>query len=45
LVEYSDAFKKELDSRYEAYKNGTAKHVTPKESKKRIQKILRAGRK
>jgi putative addiction module component (TIGR02574 family) len=44
-VEYTDEFKKELDRRYAAYKNGTSKAVTATESKKRIQKLLKSARK
>jgi hypothetical protein len=44
-VEYSDDFKKELDSRFSTYKNGKAKMLTAAESKKRIQKLLKQGRK
>ncbi len=44
-VDYSDEFKVELDSRNESYKNGSAKMITAQESKKRIQKILKANRK
>ena len=44
-IEYSDKFKKELDKRYDDYKNGKAKMLTAGESKKRIQKILKPGSK
>ena len=44
-VGYTGEFKAELDKRYAGYKNGTAKIVTTTESKKRIAKILKAGRK
>lgn len=44
-VEYSEEFKKELDSRFASYKNGKAKMLTAAESKKRIQKLLKSGRK
>ncbi|MES1181338.1 MAG: addiction module protein [Flavobacterium sp.] len=44
-VEYSDEFKKELDKRYADYKNGKVKMMTAAESKRRIQKILKSGRK
>ncbi len=44
-VDYSDEFKAELDSRNEGYKNGSAKMITAQESKKRIQKIIKANRK
>lgn len=42
-VEYTDDFKKELDRRYAGYKNGKSKPVTAAESKRRINKILKAG--
>jgi len=41
--EYSDELKSELDNRYSEYKNGTAEMITAAESKKRIEKILKAG--
>jgi hypothetical protein len=41
VIEQNDEMKKELDNRYAAYQNGTAKLVTPAESKKRIQKVLK----
>lgn len=44
-VEYSDGFKKELDTRYADYKSGKAKIFTAAESKRRIQKLLKSGRK
>ena len=44
-VEYSDEFKKELDTRYADYKSGKAKMITAAESKRRIQKLLKPGRK
>ncbi len=43
-LEYTPAFKKELDARHASYKNGSATMVTSAESKKRIQKLLKAGR-
>lgn len=43
-VEYTDEFKVELDKRYADYKSGKAKMVTAGESRKRIQKILKAVR-
>jgi putative addiction module component (TIGR02574 family) len=43
-VEYSEEFKKELDNRYTDYKTGKTKTITAEESKKRIQKILKSGR-
>jgi hypothetical protein len=39
MVEYSDEFKKELDSRYEEYKNG-GKLVSEAEAKRRIKAII-----
>ena len=42
-VEYTDAFKAELDRRYAAYKDGSEKAVTATESKKRIKKLLKAA--
>lgn len=38
--EYSDELKEELDKRYEDIVSGSAKLVTPEESKKRIDNIL-----
>lgn len=43
--EYTEDLKKELDSRVKSYLNGEAKLVSSSESKKRIQKILRSGKK
>ena len=43
--EYPEGLKNELDKRYKEYKNGTAEMVTASESKKRIEKILKARRK
>ncbi len=43
--EYPEGLKNELDKRYKEYKNGTAEMITSSESKKRIEKILKAGRK
>jgi putative addiction module component (TIGR02574 family) len=42
--EYTPAFKAELDKRYADYKSGKSKTVTPAESKKRIQKIMKPGK-
>jgi putative addiction module component (TIGR02574 family) len=42
-LENNDEMKKELDRRYADYKNGKAKTITPEESKKRVQKILKAA--
>jgi len=44
-LEYSDEFKIELDKRYAGYKSGNVKMITAAESKKRVQKILKASRK
>ena len=43
--EYPDELKNELDKRYSEYKNDSTEMVTASESKKRIEKILKAGRK
>lgn len=43
-MEYSGEIKKELDRRYAEYKSGKAKMVTAGESRKRVQKILKAAR-
>ena len=43
--EYPEELKNELDKRYKEYKNGTVEMVTAFESKKRIEKILNAGKK
>ena len=42
-VVYTDEFKKELDNRYASYKNGAAKGITARESKKRLSDILKAA--
>ncbi|HEV8081428.1 MAG TPA: hypothetical protein VGP43_11985 [Chitinophagaceae bacterium] len=42
--EYPENLKNELDKRYAAYKNGSEKMVTASQSKKRIEKILKAGK-
>ena len=42
-VEYTEEFKAELDNRYADYKNGEAKMFTACQSKKRIQKLLKAA--
>ena len=44
-LEFSDELKTELDKRYAGYKSGTVKMITAGESKKRVQKILKATRK
>jgi hypothetical protein len=41
-VEYTTELKNELDKRYDGYKSGKTKMITPTESKKRINKILNA---
>ena len=43
-VEYTDAFKKELDRRHAEYKSGKAKMITAAESKKKVRKLLKSGR-
>ena len=42
---YSDELKTELDKRYREYKNGSAEMITASDSKKRIAKLLKPGRK
>lgn len=42
-IEYTDEFKKELDSRYDHYKNG-GKMINVTEAEKQIRKILQAGK-
>jgi hypothetical protein len=42
-VEYTDDFKATLDKRQAAYKSGNTRTITATESKKRIQKILKAA--
>jgi hypothetical protein len=44
-IEYTNEMKGELDKRYSEYKKGVVEMVTPAESKKRIEKILKAARK
>ncbi|MCB0508775.1 MAG: hypothetical protein KDD21_10805 [Bacteroidetes bacterium] len=39
--EYTDELKLELDKRYETYKSGKTKMVTPTQSRNRIKKILK----
>lgn len=41
-VEYSDEFKKELESRYADYKSGKEKVISASQSKKRIQNLLKS---
>jgi hypothetical protein len=43
-IDYSKEFKAELDTRYEAFIDGSAKMVSSKESKSRLQKIIKAKR-
>lgn len=43
-VEYTDEFKAELDKRNADYKSGKSKIITAKESKRRIQGILKSAR-
>ena len=43
--EYPEELKNELDNRYKEYKNGTAEIIKSSESKKRIEKILKVGKK
>ncbi len=42
-LEYTDEIKKELDSRYANYKNGKSKMITPEESRKRINMIIKSA--
>jgi putative addiction module component (TIGR02574 family) len=42
-MEYNDEMKKELDNRYAAYKSGKATPVSAEESKKRVQKMIKAA--
>ena len=44
-VDYTDTFKKELDSRYADYKNGKTKTLTPAQSKRRIEKLIKSAAK
>jgi hypothetical protein len=44
-VQYTDELKEELDKSYAGYKNGKAKMITAAQSKRRIEKILKSGRK
>jgi putative addiction module component (TIGR02574 family) len=44
-IAYTDEIKKELDRRHAEYKSGKANMVTADESRKRVQKILKAARK
>ncbi|MBA3829851.1 MAG: hypothetical protein H0X33_13005 [Taibaiella sp.] len=43
ITEYSNEFKAELEERSAGYKNGNEKTVTAAESRKRVQKIMKAG--
>ncbi len=42
-VQYTDEFKKELYGRYADYKSGKSKMITAAQSKRRIQKLLKAA--
>ncbi len=42
--EYPENLKNDLDKRYAEYKNGTGKMVSASQSKKRIEKILKDGK-
>lgn len=42
---YTNEIRKNLDERYADYKNGKAKMITPQESVKQLQKILKRTRK
>ena len=42
--EFPQELKSELDKRYAGYKSGTAKMVTASQSKKRIEKIIKDGK-
>ena|ERR1700722_12106627 len=42
IEEYSPKFKIELDSRFSAYENGTAKMISSADSKKRTGKVLKS---
>lgn len=44
-VEYTGELKKELDKQYAEYKTGKAKMISAAESRNRVQKILKSGRK
>ena len=39
---YTDSLKKELDKRQDDYKKGKVKMITAKESKSRIQKLIKS---
>ena len=41
-TDYTDEFKKELDRRYAAYKDGSEKAVSAEENKKQINEILKS---
>ena len=43
--EYPEGLKNVLDKRFKEYKKGTAEMVTASESKKRIERLLKAGKK
>lgn len=44
-LEYTDDIKTELDKRYANYKNGQAKLISPEESRKRINMIIKSATK
>ena len=43
-LDYTDELKEELDKRSADYKNGKTKFITARESKKRINKLLKPAR-
>ena len=43
-LDYTDELKEELDKRSADYKNGKTKFITARESKKRINKLLKSAR-
>jgi len=43
-LDYTDGLKEELDRRSADYKNGKTKFITARESKKRINKLLKSAR-
>ena len=43
-LDYTDELKEELDRRSADYKNGKTKFITARESKKRINKLLKPAR-
>lgn len=42
FIDYSEDLKANLDERFASYKSGEAKMISAKESKKRIEKILKS---